>query len=79
MNQGYDKYFQEFKKGYCIGIIMLLIVILLCMTLLGLALVIIGFLEWVLYKFLLGLAIICVTFPLLVGVVAVMSESNKLE
>ena len=79
MNREYDKYFQEFKKGYCIGVIMLLIVILLCLTLLGLALVIIGFLEWVLYKFLLGLAIICVTFPLLVGVVAVMSESNKLE
>ena len=79
MNQGYDKYFQEFKKGYCIGIIMLLIVILLCLTLLGLALVIIGFLGWMLYKFLLGLAIICVAFPLLVGVVAVMSESNKLK
>lgn len=76
MKQEYEEYFNTFKQGCIIGALMVIIAILLCLSLLGAVLIVIGLLEWISYKALLGVVMICICFPLFIGGIAVISEQR---
>lgn len=77
MKQEYEEYFNTFKGGYIVGALMIIIAGLLCLSLFGAILIVIGLIEWILYKILLGAAIVCIFFPLLTGLLILITEHKK--